>query len=388
MGPDQLRLTIERLGRRGEGVALEGGEPIYVPYGLPGETVLAERDGERAYVIEFLSQRADRVPPICPYYGTCGGCAIQTLPAAEYAAWKRGLVATALARAGLDVAVEALVDAHGSGRRRATFHARLDESRSPPRVGFMQARAHRIVDLEVCPILAPAMDGALTAARGIAAILSSSGKPLDLLVTATDAGLDLDVRGLGKADEAQQRALVAAAGRLGLARLSNHGEILIERQSPVLRMGQALLTLPPGAFLQATVAGEEALASRVLAAVGAARKVADLFSGVGTFALRLASGRAVEAYDTEPRAIAAMTRARPEHERAAAAAGADARPLPTAAVGGRTRRLRCRRLRSPAGRCSGPIGRTRQVQRADRRRGSVRPRHLRPRRRDVGRRRL
>ncbi len=223
--------------------------------------------------------------------------------------WKRGLLVTALARAGLDVAVEALVDAHGAGRRRATFHARLDESRSPPRVGFMQARAHRIVDLEVCPILAPAMDGALTVARGIAAILSSSGKPLDLLVTATDAGLDLDFRGLGKADEAQQRALVAAAGRLGLARLSNHGEILIERQAPVVRMGQAMLTLPPGAFLQATVAGEEALASRVLAAVGSARKVADLFCGVGTFALRLASAHAVDAYDTEPRAIAALTRA-------------------------------------------------------------------------------
>ena len=309
MGPDQLRLTIERLGRRGEGVALQDGEPVYVPYALPGETVLAERDGERAQVIEILSRRADRVPPICPYYGTCGGCAVQTLPFAEYAAWKRGLLVTALARAGLDVAVEALVDAHGLGRRRATFHARLDESRSPPRVGFMQARAHRIVDLEVCPILAPAMGGALAAARGIAVILSSSGKPLDLLVTATDAGLDLDFRGLGKADEAQQRALVAAAGRLGLARLSNHGETLIERQSPVLRMGQAMLTLPPGAFLQATVAGEEALASRVLAAVGTARKVADLFCGVGTFALRLASGRAVEAYDTEPRAIAALTRA-------------------------------------------------------------------------------
>ncbi len=309
MGPDQLRLTIERLGRRGEGVALQEGEPVYVPYGLPGETVLAERDGERAHVVEILSRRADRVPPICPYYGTCGGCAIQTLPSAEYAAWKRGILVAALARAGLEVAVEALVDAHGAGRRRATFHARLDERRSPPRVGFMQARAHRIVDLEVCPILAPSMDGALAAARGIAAILSSSGKPLDLLVTATESGLDLDFRGLGRADEAQQRALVAAAGRLGLARLSNHGEILIERQAPVLRMGPALVTLPPGAFLQATVAGEEALASRVLAAVGAARNVADLFCGTGTFALRLARGCAVEAYDAEPRAIAALTRA-------------------------------------------------------------------------------
>ncbi len=310
MAFDTLRLAIAHLGRRGEGVAHHDGAAVYVPYALPGETVLAERDGERAQVIELLERRPDRVAPICPHYGTCGGCAVQTLPAPDYRAWKRDLVVTALAKAGLaDAPVAPTLDAHGAGRRRATFHARLDAPRAPPRVGFMQARAHVIVDIAVCPVLAPAMAGALPAARRVAAILSQSGKPLDLVVTATDTGLDLDLRGLGPASEAQRRALVAAAAALDLARLANHGEVLVEARPPMLRMGRAALTLPPGAFLQATAAGEEALASRVLAGVGGAKRVADLFCGVGTFALRLGETAAVTAIDSERSAVAALARA-------------------------------------------------------------------------------
>lgn len=306
---DAVRLAVDHLGRRGEGVAHRDGETVYVPYALPGEVVLCERDGERARIVETLVARPDRVAPVCPYYGTCGGCAVQTLPGPAYLAWKRDLVATALARAGLDAPVAPTRDAHGAGRRRATFHARLDGPRSPPRVGFMQARAHSIVDIALCPILAPGLAGALPAARRVAALLSRSGKPLDIVVTATDTGLDLDLRGLGPADEAGRRALVAAAAALDLARLSNHGEVLVEARAPLLRMGRAALAMPPGAFLQATAAGEAALAERVLAGVAGAKRVVDLFCGVGTFALRLGETAAVLAVDSQASALAALTRA-------------------------------------------------------------------------------
>ena len=306
---DAVRLAIDHLGRRGEGVAHRDGDTVYVPYALPGETVLAERDGERARIVETLVARPDRLQPVCPYYGTCGGCAVQTLPAPDYLAWKRDLVVTALGKAGLDAPVAPTLDAHGAGRRRATFHSRLDAPRSPPRVGFMQARAHTIVDIAVCPILSPGMAGALPAARRVAAILSQSGRPLDIVVTATDTGLDLDFRGLGKADEAQARALISAAAALDLARLSNHGDVLVEARAPVLRMGRAALAMPPGAFLQATEAGEAALAERVRAGIGGAKRVADLFCGVGTFALRLGEAAAVTAVDSERAAVAALVRA-------------------------------------------------------------------------------
>ena len=306
---EPLRLSIEYLGRRGEGVARLAGDVVYVPYGLPGETVLAEREGERANIVEVLEPRPDRLAPFCPHYGTCGGCAIQTLPWPDYAAWKRRLVVTALERAGLAVEVAPLVDAHGAGRRRATFHSRPAERGVPSRVGFMQARAHTIVDLSVCPILAPGLATALAAARRIAASLASSGRPLDLLVTSTDAGLDLDLRGLGSPDDRQRAVLVAAATDLGLARLSNHGDVLVETRAPRLRMGRADVLLPPGAFLQATAGGEAALAALVMEGVGEAKWIADLFCGVGTFALRMAERASVTAIDAEPRAVAALARA-------------------------------------------------------------------------------
>lgn len=306
---DPVRLHIERMGRRGEGVALVEGRAVYVPYALPGETLMAEIEGERGRIAELISPRPDRLDPVCPYFGRCGGCAVQTLAPVPYASWKRDLVVAALRRSGVDANVLDLVDAHGEGRRRATFHARFGPSGSAPYVGFMETRAHRIVNIEFCPILAPAMAGALPAARGLADAVAGCGKPLDLVITATDTGLDVDLRGLGAADDERTRTLVAAAERYDLARLSNHGEVLVEARAPTLRMGSAHIVLPPGTFLQATRRGEEILAALVLAGVGEARKVADLFCGIGTFALRLAERTGVQAWDNDPKAVAVLTKA-------------------------------------------------------------------------------
>ncbi len=215
----RLRLRIERLGRRGEGVATHDGAPVFVPFGLPGEELWAEVDGERGWISEMIAPRPDRQLPVCPHYGFCGGCAVQTLPQDAYAGWKREIVVTALDRAGLKADVGPLVDAHGEGRRRATFHARFGPPNNSVRVGFMRARAHEIVDLDVCPVLAPAMEGALAAARRIAGLLARAEKPLDLVVTATGAGLDVDLRGLGAAGSGLRRSLVAAATEVDLARL-------------------------------------------------------------------------------------------------------------------------------------------------------------------------
>ena len=234
---------------------------------------------------------------------------MQTLASETYAAWKRDLVVKALHQAGMQAPVAPLVDAHGDGRRRATFHARFAAGDPMGAVGFMEARSHRIIDIDRCPILAPALEHAPAVARRLAEQLAAAGKPLDILIAATDAGLDVDLHGLGRADARQTASLVVAAQHLDLARLSNHGDILVERRPPTLRMGEAHLVLPPGAFLQATRRGEEILVGYVTAGVGTARKVADLFCGVGTFALRLAGAASVRAWDSDPKAIAALARA-------------------------------------------------------------------------------
>ncbi len=233
---------------------------------------------------------------------------MQTLQPSAYADWKRGLVVDALRNAGVGAEVAALRPAWGDGRRRATFHSRNDQ-RGNPHVGFMQARAHRIVEIDACPILAPELAGVVPVLRRIAEILAPLDKPLDLVATASEAGLDVDIRGCGKVDFAIEQALIAAAQNLDLARVSNHGVPLVERRPPEIRIGRARVNCPPGGFLQATAAGEEALAALVLEAVGGAKKAADLFCGIGTFALRLAETCEVFCVENEVEALSAGLRA-------------------------------------------------------------------------------
>jgi 23S rRNA (uracil1939-C5)-methyltransferase len=300
-------LTTSRLSERGEAVARGRNGLVFVPYALAQETIVAEVDGLRGTLAEIVEASPHRIASHCRYFSHCGGCAVQTLAAPNYAQWKRELIAAALRRAGLASEVMDLVDAHGQGRRRATFHTRYKEGK--PATGFMQSRAHKIVEIDSCPLLAPSLANALLIARAIGETLASSQKPLDILVTATASGLDVDVKGHGAFDDQQRLALVRIALELDLARLSNHGEVLLTQRMPLIPIGKAVVAPPPGAFLQATEAGEEVLATRVCAQIAGVKRIADLFSGIGTFALRMAEFAAVSAFDFDDRALSALARA-------------------------------------------------------------------------------
>jgi len=305
------RLVIASFGHRGDGVADGADGPLYVPNALPGETVEVEAwpsHPDRRQVLRILSPSAERIAPICPHFGVCGGCAVQHWRADSYRTWKRGLVIAALAQAGIDADVGELVDAHGAGRRRATFHARRS-GRDTLSVGFAAAHAHQIVPIDACPILAPALAGALPAAWAIAQALEPLQKPLDLQFTATDSGLDVDVRGSGTLAASAMAALARIAEQHRLARLTRHGELVIRRATPTLTVGTAAIELPPGAFLQPTVEGEAALAKLALAHLAGAKHVIDLFCGVGPFALRIAAFARVDAVDGDAAAIEALIKA-------------------------------------------------------------------------------
>jgi 23S rRNA (uracil1939-C5)-methyltransferase len=299
------RLTIERIGRRGEGLARWHDSGVAVPYALAGETIMAEIDGDRARLVEIVHASPDRIAAICPYFGRCGGCAVQTLSPKAYAAWKSGLVGAALQAEGLDAKVAPMVDAWGEGRRRATLHARVSETGSL-RVGFMESRSHAIVSIDHCPILAPAMGGALLATRRLASILTGLNKPIDFLVTATQTGLDIDMHGVGRLPLDRLGRLAEAASQLDLARLSNHGETLVLRREPFVVVAGQNVRLPPGSFLQATSDGETILSLLARESLSGAKRVIDLFCGVGTFALSLADTRQVHAVDVNQAALAAL----------------------------------------------------------------------------------
>ncbi len=306
------RLLIDHVGHFGDGVALVGGQNIYVPYALGGETVevaaVPGQHPDRRRLLAVEQTSPERITPFCQHFGVCGGCAIQHWDAEHYRAWKRNLVVETLAQAKLDSEIDPLLDAHGRGRRRITLHARMG-THDVLKVGFAAANSHEIVPVDQCPILDPALGGALEAAWAIAEPLRPAGKPLDIQITATESGLDVDVRGSGPLPTAMITTLSRVAEQHRLARLTRHGELVLMRNAPSIMIGAARVTLPPGSFLQATAAGEEALAALVSGHCKRSKHIADLFCGVGPFALRLAAHSRIAAFDSEASAVEALQKA-------------------------------------------------------------------------------
>jgi 23S rRNA (uracil1939-C5)-methyltransferase len=303
--------VIDRIGHRGDGVIDGPDGPLFVSGALPGETVEVESvpgQPDRRQLLRVERASAERIAPICPHFGVCGGCALQHWETTAYRTWKRDLVVTALRQAGIDAPVGDLIDAHGEGRRRVVFHARRG-THDILEVGFSAARAHHIVAIDRCPILAKDLDGALPAAWAIAETLGPSRKPLDIQATATDTGLDIDVRGSGSLTTGTTATQAGIVAKHKLVRLTRHGELVAQARVPRLRMGTATVALPPGAFLQATTEGEAVLGRLLVEACAGAKSIADLFCGVGPFALRLAGVARIAAFDIDEGAIAALQRA-------------------------------------------------------------------------------
>jgi 23S rRNA (uracil1939-C5)-methyltransferase len=304
-------LTIARLGHRGDGIADTPEGPVFVPYTLPEEVVDVEPwagHPDRRQLLSVVMASSERIVPICPHFAVCGGCAVQHWSEPRYRAWKRDLVVAALAEADISAEVGELIDAHGIGRRRATFHARTS-GKDTLSVGFAASHAHRIVPIDHCPILAPTLAGALPAAWAIAQALDPLKKPLDIQVTATNGGLDVDVRGSGPLSSKTAGALARIAEQHRLARLTRHGELVTQRARPSLTIGPATVELPSGAFLQATAEGEAMMAREAIRQLDKAKSVIDLFCGVGPFALRIAAFARVTAFDSDEPAIAALSKA-------------------------------------------------------------------------------
>ena len=271
-----------------------------------------------------------RIDPFCKYFGACGGCAIQHWQPEAYRAWKRAIVVETLEHAGIDCEVAPLVDAHGAGRRRITVHARRGDD-GVLRTGFAAAASHAIVAIDDCPILDPGLRGALDAARALAEALKPAASRSTSRSPPPSNGLDVDVRGSGPLTSALIATLSALAQQHGLARLTRHGELVLMRNPPAIEIGTVRVTLPPGSFLQATIAGEETLAALVTGHCKRAKHIADLFCGVGPFALRLAAKARVTAFDSDSGAVAALQKAVDIGLRPEADQGRDPRSVPPSA---------------------------------------------------------
>ena len=286
-------LTIERLGAQGDGVA-KG--PVFVARTLPGEVVEGVVEAGRMAAPRILTPVAERVRPPCPHVKTCGGCSLQHARDDFLAGWKKQMVAMALQAHGLAAPIRGIVTSPPFSRRRATFAARRVKNRA--QVGFHGLRSDTISEIDKCHLLKPELLGVLPLVGALARLGGSRKARLAVTALALEGGVDIAVAGGKKPDQALFAAMAdLARGTPGVVRLSWQGEVVVRLGDARLAMGRAWVRPPPGAFLQATEEGEAALVAAVRQAVGPARRIADLFAGMGTFTFPLADRAMVHAVE-------------------------------------------------------------------------------------------
>ncbi|MEX0339432.1 MAG: class I SAM-dependent RNA methyltransferase [Arenibacterium sp.] len=274
---------IERLGHQGDGIAAG---PIYAPRTLTGERVSGTLSGQKLDDVKIIDPSGDRVQPPCRHYRACGGCQLQHAADEFVANWKQDIVEAALKSQGLETIFRPIAVSPPKSRRRATFAVR--RTKKGALAGFHGRASDVIAEVPDCQLLHPDLGAALPIAEALALIGASRKGALAVTVTRSDAGLDMSVSGGKPLDGPLRLSLAQFAETHDLARLSWDDEPVASRRPPAQHFHPARVVPPPGAFLQATEAGEAALVSAVQEIAQSAKRAVDLFAGCGTFALPLA----------------------------------------------------------------------------------------------------
>jgi 23S rRNA (uracil1939-C5)-methyltransferase len=302
-----VELVIDQVGGEGDGVAVG---PIYVPFALPGERVLAIGGGDRRELVEVLAESPQRVEPPCPHFFACGGCVLQHWAHGPYLAWKVERLRATLARERLETEILPAFAAQPATRRRVALHARKG-GREAARLGYKIRKSWDLVDIAVCPIAEPAIQAAIPALKRLAAPLFEHPKSAPTLhVTLSDTGLDVEITGVerksGGLSADARMTLAGRAAEADLARVTLDGEVAYQAHTPQVRIGPATVRLPPGAFLQASASAEAAMAAFACAEAAGSNRIADLYCGVGAFTFRLAEIAPVYAADFAAEAVQAL----------------------------------------------------------------------------------
>lgn len=295
--------TVVRLAARGDGVT-SGGR--YVTGVAPGDQV---RFGGDAVVIEPGPHH--QTPP-CPHFPECGGCQLQQVDDAAYAEWVASRILHTLKQQGIEPrVVEPTHLSPPCSRRRASLRA-VRRGRGLE-LGFNAEASHRIVDMHECHILRPELFALVAPLRELLAGLLGDGQGSGVTMTLVEGGIDLmlsnvDARSLGVIERLTRFAIDKRLARLAVVTAAGV-DVIAQAGEPVVRLDEVIVTLPPASFLQATLDGEAALQRAVLAATEGAKACADLFCGVGTFALPLSRAGRVHAADAAGPAVEALGKA-------------------------------------------------------------------------------
>jgi 23S rRNA (uracil1939-C5)-methyltransferase len=312
-----MDLTIARMGAAGDGVAETPDGALHIPGALPGERVHARPAARGKAVLEaILDASVERVAPPCPHVAEgCGGCTLQHWDLAAQARWKRQRLAEALARAGFaDAPVAETVVTPTNSRRRADLALRRAPDGSIA-IGFHARGSTEVLDLRECHILDPALFALLAPLRVVLRRLSALSREGSAVVNLLDSGPDILLRTDKALDATGRRLLAAFAQQMAIPRIAwAQGEALHEtaaQSGPVrLMLGEVEVAPPPGAFLQASRAGEAAIIAAVMAGLPAKLPVRprllDLYAGIGTLSFPLAARGRVTAVEGSAEAVAAL----------------------------------------------------------------------------------
>lgn len=295
------QVLVREIDQKGFGIGTVPGPAL--PMVLPGELVEIETEQGALRDLKIVVPSADRVRAPCRHFKTCGGCLMQHASDGFVSDWKAEIIRHGLAARGLSAPFRPMLTSPPGSRRRATLHGR--RTKAGALVGLHARASDQVLAIPDCKLLDPALMAVLPLLERIVALGGSRKAELDLAVTVTDTGLDLAVSGGKKLgpDEIESMSRLAAEG---FARLAWNGEVLSQSHPPALRIGAAMVPLPPGAFLQATREGEAALVAAVQDIAGGAVRVVDIFAGIGTFALPLAATAAVHAVEGDAEMVRAL----------------------------------------------------------------------------------
>lgn len=289
---------IIRIAARGDGVTLSG---RYAALASPGDALTPS--GE-------VIAGPRHVPQQCSHFPACGGCQLQHLNDEDYAAFVTDRVIHGLSAQGLEAGeIRAPHISPPKTRRRASLRGlKLGKQTL---LGFNREKSHQIVDLKDCAILHPDLFALVAPLRQLLATLLPPRRPATVQLTLTDQGVDVFIDGLSAEGLQAMEAIADFAGRYSLARLAIENEygpqVLWEPEPVTVSFAGTPVPLPLKPFLQATREGEGALVAAVLDAVGEARSVADLFAGIGTFALSLPKDHRIMAAEAGRDAIQALS---------------------------------------------------------------------------------
>ncbi|MEO0543757.1 MAG: RNA methyltransferase [Pseudomonadota bacterium] len=306
------RFEIISMSTHGEGVAhSQNGHRVLVPGSLPGDVVTGLELEGIIDTPEFLTKSTEHIEPPCADYGVCGGCSIQHARTERYTSWKRQLLVSALIARGMEIEVDPLVASSPASRRRASFSLR--HLQSGVELGFQKARSHEIVVFDSCHVVLPVLNKARGALKAVAKaalpMMASDAKPATALVTVTKTGLDVALSNVERVNSDRREAALQIALKANFARLSINGELIVETRKPVIEFDDLAVYLPAGAFLQAVASVEHAMRDMVAGHLAGTKRVADLFSGCGTFALPLARHHHVHAVEMEQTSLTALDQA-------------------------------------------------------------------------------